>query len=83
MSTTLVEAPANVTTHKESQDPGHVKHYIAPKPDRNAGALITEAMVMGTPVVALCGAVFVPSRDPSKYPLCGGCKDAFDNLFRE
>src|SRR4051794_41251482 len=29
---------------------------------------IMEAMVTGTPVVALCGKVWVPSRDPKKFP---------------
>ena len=31
---------------------------------------LTEAMVMGTPVVALCGKVWVPSRDPERFPVC-------------
>jgi hypothetical protein len=46
--------------------------------DASAGAQITEARVFGTPVEALCGAVFVPQRDPSKLPLCGACKDIYD-----
>ena len=41
---------------------------------------LTEAMVMGTPVVALCGKTWVPSRDPEKYPVCPECKDAWENL---
>jgi Protein of unknown function (DUF3039) len=39
---------------------------------------ITEAMVTGTPVVALCGKVWVPTRDPKKYPVCPECKRLFD-----
>ncbi|HEX3824426.1 MAG TPA: DUF3039 domain-containing protein [Mycobacteriales bacterium] len=39
---------------------------------------ITEAMVTGTPVVALCGKVWVPSRDPKKYPICPDCQRLFD-----
>jgi hypothetical protein len=39
---------------------------------------ITEALVNGTPVVALCGKVWVPSRDPSKYPVCPECKELYD-----
>jgi len=35
---------------------------------------------MGTPVVALCGKVWVPSRDPEKYPVCPECKDAWEHL---
>ena len=41
---------------------------------------LTEAMVMGTPVVALCGKVWVPSRDPEKFPVCPECKEAWEDL---
>lgn len=41
---------------------------------------LTEAMVTGQPVVALCGKVWVPSRDPNRYPLCGTCKEEFKRL---
>ena len=30
----------------------------------------TEAAIFGTPVVALCGKVWIPSRDPDKFPVC-------------
>jgi hypothetical protein len=41
---------------------------------------ITEAMVTGTPVRALCGKVWVPSRDPKRFPICPQCKEIFDSL---
>lgn len=41
---------------------------------------LTEAMVMGTPVVALCGKVWVPSRDPHKYPVCPVCKQVWESM---
>jgi hypothetical protein len=44
---------------------------------------LTEAMVMGTPVVALCGKVWVPSRDPEKYPVCPECKDAWEQMKKD
>jgi hypothetical protein len=37
-------------------------------------------MVMGTPVVALCGKVWVPSRDGSKFPVCPDCKEIFEGM---
>ena len=47
----------------------------------------TESYVMGTPVRALCGKVWVPSRDPNKYPICPECKKMYeemaDDLYRE
>jgi hypothetical protein len=42
---------------------------------------ITEAYVLGTPIIALCGRIFVPSRDPEKFPLCSICKEIMDALF--
>jgi hypothetical protein len=41
---------------------------------------LTEAMVMGTPVVALCGKVWVPSRAPEKFPVCPECKEIWEGL---
>lgn len=34
---------------------------------------LTEAYVMGNAVQALCGVIFVPSRDPEALPVCEGC----------
>ena len=39
---------------------------------------LTEAYVMGTPVIALCGKVWVPSRDPTRFPVCPQCKRLYD-----
>jgi hypothetical protein len=43
---------------------------------------IMEAMVNGTPVRALCGKVWVPSRDPKRFPVCPECKEIYE-LVRE
>lgn len=42
---------------------------------------ITEGYVLGTPVLAICGKVFVPSRDPKKFPICPICKEIAESLF--
>lgn len=41
---------------------------------------LVEAMVTGTPVVALCGKVWVPSRDPEKFPTCPECKEIWESM---
>jgi len=41
---------------------------------------IMASAVSGKPVVALCGKVWVPGRDPSKYPICPVCKEIFQSL---
>ncbi len=61
------------TVPTDEGDHERFSHYV-PK-DK-----LTEAMVMGTPVIALCGKVWVPSRDPEKYPTCPECKEAWEAL---
>lgn len=41
---------------------------------------LTEAMVMGTPCIALCGKVWTPSRDPQRFPVCPECKEIWDGM---
>jgi hypothetical protein len=41
---------------------------------------IVDSAVTGTPVIAVCGKVWVPSRDPSKFPICPECKKIYDSL---
>ena len=41
---------------------------------------LTEEMVMGTPVVALCGKVWVPTRAPEKFPVCPECKEIWGEM---
>lgn len=41
---------------------------------------ILESALNGTPVVALCGKVWVPSRDPQKFPVCPICKEIYEGL---
>jgi Protein of unknown function (DUF3039) len=41
---------------------------------------IVDSQVTGTPMVALCGKVWVPSRDPKRYPVCPECKEIYESL---
>lgn len=61
------------------QDDPIVSHIVGPDYDDNGNkiqgaAKVMQAMVNGTPVTAICGYVWVPSRDPGKHPLCDRCK---------
>jgi len=77
MSTTLAPGSQTVldrdTRLEDDQDHERLSHYVA----RDK---LTEAMVMGTPVVALCGKIWVPSRNPEKYPVCPECKEIWDSM---
>lgn len=63
------------TRHRPSTgEPGdhdRFAHYIW---GRDPKAKVTRSMVTGTPIRALCGKKWVPSRDGSKYPVCPDCK---------
>lgn len=44
---------------------------------------VDRSLISGQPVVALCGKVWVPLRDPGKYPVCPKClaiKDEMNKL---
>jgi len=51
-------------------------HY-APKDE------ITEALINGTPIMALCGKIWVPSRNPENYQTCPECKDIYETLLED
>ena len=41
---------------------------------------ILESALSGAPVIALCGKVWTPSRDPGRYPVCPECKEIYESL---
>ncbi len=69
--TILEERPVPVPT--DEGDHERFAHYA--RKDK-----ITESTVMGTPLVALCGKVWVPSRDPGRFPVCPECKEIYEGL---
>jgi|LakMenE01Jun11ns_1017448.scaffolds.fasta_scaffold9842881_2 hypothetical protein len=68
----LLEAPS--TQETDSDDSNQFAHYAEK-------AKVTEGYIMGTSVIALCGKVFVPHRDPLKLRICPECKEIFDLLY--
>ena len=55
-----------------------VAHIVKTEPGESAAAKVMEARIYGTPLEALCGHVWVPSRDPKQVPMCQNCKDIYD-----
>lgn len=72
----------------KSEDDDRVSHIVGPiytdEGKISGSARVTQAMIEGTPIEALCGFTWVPSRDPKKYPICPKCKaiseDVANNL---
>ncbi|GAA1853838.1 DUF3039 domain-containing protein [Myceligenerans crystallogenes] len=61
---------------REQAEPGdheRFAHYASKKK-------IMDSALSGKPVVALCGKVWVPGRDPSKFPVCPKCKEIYEGL---
>lgn len=69
-STTLLEEQ---TQNVEPGDHERFSHFV--KKEK-----IVESAVLGTPVVALCGKVWTPSRDPQKFPVCPTCKEIYESM---
>lgn len=63
-----------ITEKQDLEDENRFAHYAEK-------VSITEGYVLGTPVLAICGKVFVPSRDPKKFPICPICKEIAEALF--
>jgi hypothetical protein len=41
---------------------------------------VLESALSGEPVIALCGKVWVPGRDPQRFPVCPTCKEVYEGL---
>lgn len=57
----------------ESGDHDRFSHYVQKEK-------ILQSALSGKPVIALCGKVWVPGRDPQKFPVCPSCKEIYEKL---
>ena len=57
-------------------DHDRYSHYV--KKDK-----ILASALSGKPVIALCGKVWTPGRDPEKFPVCPTCKEIYEKLRDE
>lgn len=64
------------TELQEAPEPGdheRFAHYVRKEK-------ILASALSGSPVIALCGKVWVPGRDPKKFPVCPTCQEIYDGL---
>jgi hypothetical protein len=73
MSDTVFDTDVDVRLSNENGDHERFAHYVQ-KED------VLEGLIYGRPVVALCGKVWIPSRDPEKFPVCPKCKEIYEQL---
>ena len=71
---TTVDRSLEETTNEQIDEGDHEKfaHVVVP------ASAVTEAYITGTPVTALCGKTWVPTRDPNRYPVCPTCKEVLE-----
>ncbi|MBD3688944.1 DUF3039 domain-containing protein [Nanchangia anserum] len=70
-STSVLERP-EVRRQKSDGDNERYSHYVSQERLKAAGP--------GRPVVALCGKVWVPMRNPQGYPVCPKCRAILDEM---
>jgi len=63
----LVEQPVEPGDHER------YAHYVRKEK-------VLESALTGEPVIALCGKVWVPGRDPNKFPVCPMCKEVIEGM---
>lgn len=80
MTSTIVET--QLTDPLLDHEPPKVAHIVARENDADADALVTSAYIEGTALEALCGEVFVPSRDPKALPPCERCMEIVTEILR-
>ncbi|MGO1167446.1 MAG: DUF3039 domain-containing protein [Janibacter sp.] len=72
-STGLLERTDPDPQVAEPGDHERFSHYVRKEK-------ILESAMSGEPVKALCGKMWVPGRDPEKFPVCPICKEIYDGL---
>ncbi|HKT02194.1 MAG TPA: DUF3039 domain-containing protein [Rugosimonospora sp.] len=83
MSTPTTPAPDTATVIEEQTEERTDYRYDAGDHERFSHYVdkdeLMVAMVEGTPVRALCGKLWVPSRDPQRFPVCPQCKEIYES----
>ena len=74
MTQVLERVDTSLEQDTEQGESNEFAHYAE-------AASVTEGYVMGTPVQALCGKVFIPSKNPERLKVCPICKEIVEALF--
>ena len=71
---TSIELVDFAPLESDEQSDEHFAHYAE-------ATSVTEGYVTGTPVIALCEKIFIPSRNPERLKVCPICKEIMDLVF--
>lgn len=72
---TVLEQEVEATPHYTPGEGDHERfaHYVRKE------TILTSAL-SGDPVIALCGKVWIPGRDPQRFPVCPTCKEIYGQI---
>ncbi|WP_030527536.1 DUF3039 domain-containing protein [Phycicoccus jejuensis] len=71
--TAVLERTETVPEVAEPGDHERFAHYVRKEK-------ILESALSGEPVTALCGKVWIPGRNPDRFPVCPTCKEIYEGL---
>lgn len=74
-TSTLDRELEELITEQQLEEGDHERfsHYVQKEK-------ILQSALSGKPVIALCGKVWLPGRDPQKFPVCPTCKEIYESL---
>ena len=72
-STSVLEREETQEQPVEPGDHERFSHYVRKEK-------ILESAMSGEPVTALCGKIWVPGRNPDRFPVCPVCKEIHEGL---
>ena len=75
MTETEIIEDVDVTVDRRIADGDHERFAHIVKKNQ-----LTDAMIFGKEITALCGKKWVPSRDPEKFPVCPDCRERLANM---
>ncbi|WP_455090978.1 DUF3039 domain-containing protein [Parascardovia denticolens] len=61
------------TRKDDTGDNDRYAHYVSKE-------RLEQARLTGRPVIALCGKVWIPRRNPENYPVCPECKRVYAQM---
>ena len=73
ISATDIEVDSTSSTSSSDGDHDVFSHYV--EKDE-----VADAIINGWPVVALCGKIWIPFRDPERYPVCPKCDEEYKKM---
>lgn len=81
MTATVLERESSTAVQSKTKEAvaqaSHIVKVPAGEKDQTPQAYVLRARIEGFAIEALCGHIFVPSRNPEPLPVCSTCLEIF------